>query len=148
MTRGAQPETLVERDWGDIWESLPEAPPLVPRGKTTQLTLRMPASTLGRLKAVARARSLAYHALARAWIADALRSAGPPMTALVRDERQSAQLNLKVEQELLDAFKRKASELQRPYHTLARQFIETAVEREEKELGIGVSSRPRLSHRT
>ena len=145
MTRGSSHETLIDRDWGDDWESLPEAPALVPRGKTSQLTLRIPPSTLARLKAVARARSLAYHALSRAWIADALRSAGPPVTSLVRDDRQSAQLNLKVEQELLDALKRRAGEMQRPYHALARQFIETAVEREEKELGIYASSRARPS---
>lgn len=145
MTRRTSPERLIETDWGDLWESLPEAPPLVLRAKTTQLTLRIPPSTLARIKAVAAARSLAYHALARAWIADALRSADAPLTPLVRDDRQSAQLNLKVEQEMLDALKRSASALQRPYHALARQFIEAAVEREEKELGIDVSSRPRPS---
>lgn len=145
MTRTTRPETLIDTDWGDVWESLPEAPPLVQRGKTTQLTLRIPPSTLGRLKAVARARSLAYHALARAWVADALRVDGPPTASLVRDDRQSAQLNLKVEQDLLDALKRKASDLQRPYHALARQVIEAALEREENELGIGASSRARPS---
>jgi len=145
MTRDARPETLIDRDWGDIWESLPEAPPLVPRPKTTQLTLRIPPSSVARLKAVARARSLPYHALARAWIVDRLRSPGAPIPWLVRDEPQSAQLNLKVEHELLDALKRRARELRRPYHTLARQFIEAALEREEKEVGIDASSRPRPS---
>lgn len=147
MTHDVRPETLIDKDWGDIWESLPEAPPLVPRPKTTQVTLRIPPSSVARLKAVARAKSLPYHALARAWIVEGLRSRGAPISAFVGDEPQSAQLNLKVEQELLDALKRKASELRRPYHALARQCIEAALEREEKELGITASSRPRPTMR-
>lgn len=147
MTRDPRPETIIDRDWGDIWESLPEAPPLVPRPKATQVTLRIPRSSVARLKAVARAKSLPYHALARAWIVDGLRSPSAPIPGLVHDEPQSAQLNLKFEQELLDALKRTASELRRPYHALARQFIEAALEREEKELGIRTSSRPRPTMR-
>lgn len=147
MTHDVRPETLIDKDWGEAWESLPEAPPLVPRPKTTQVTLRVPPSTIARLKAVARAKSLPYHALARAWILDGLRSPGAPILGLVRDESQSAQLNLKVEQELLDALKRRAGELRRPYHALARQYVEAALEREEKELGISASSRPRPTMR-
>jgi len=148
MTRNARPEILLDRDWGDIWESLPEAPPLVPRPKTTQVTLRVPPSSVARLKAVARSKSLPYHALARAWIVEGLRSSGAPIfSALVGDEPQSAQLNLKAEQELLDALKQRASELRRPYHALAREYIEAALEREEKELGISASSRPRPTMR-
>ncbi len=147
MTDDIRPETLIDKDWGDIWESLPEAPPLVPRPKTTQVTLRVPQSSIPRLKAVARAKSLPYHALARAWIVEGLRSPGAPISAFVGDEPQSAQLNLKVDQELLDVLKRKASELRRPYHALARQCIEAALEREEKELGITASSRPRPTMR-
>jgi predicted DNA binding CopG/RHH family protein len=147
VTRDDRPETLIDRDWGDIWDSLPEAPPLVPRPKTTQVTLRIPPSSVARMKAVARAKSLPYHALARAWIVDSLRSVGAPILGRVPDEPQSAQLNLKVEQELLDALKRRASELRRPYHALARQFIEAALEQEEKELGIDTSSRPRPTMR-
>jgi predicted DNA binding CopG/RHH family protein len=147
VTRHLRPERVIDRDWGDIWESLPEAPPLVPRPKTTQVTLRIPSSSVARLKAVARARSLPYHALARAWIVDGLRSPAAPISGLVRDEPQAAQLNLKFEQELLDALKRRASELRRPYHALARQFIEAALEREEKELGINASSRSRPTMR-
>lgn len=147
MTHDLRPETLIDNDWGDIWESLPEAPPLVPRPKTTQVTLRVPQSSLARLRAVARTKSLPYHALARAWIVDGLRSPGAPTLSLFSEEPQSAQLNLKVEQELLDVLKRKAGELRRPYHSLGRQYIETALEREERELGIGTSSRPRPSMR-
>jgi predicted DNA binding CopG/RHH family protein len=143
MTRDLRPEGLIDRDWGDVWESLPEAPPLVPRPKTTQVTLRIPRSSVARLKAVARATSLPYHALARAWMVDGLRSPTTAIPGLVRDEPQAAQLNLKLEQELLDALKQRASELRRPYHALARQFIEAALEREEKELGINPSARPR-----
>jgi predicted DNA binding CopG/RHH family protein len=143
VTRDLRHETLTDRDWGEVWETLPEAPPLVPRPMTTQVTLRIPQSSLARLKRVARARTLPYHALARAWIVDGIRSSSSPSPGLVGDEPQSAQLNLKFDQELLDALKSTAKELRRPYHALARQFIEAALEREEKELGIG----PRLAGR-
>lgn len=127
-------ETLLDTDWESTWDSLPEAPALVPRPKTSQLTLRLPERLVARLKAVSAAKSLAYHSLARAWIAEALRSATSPQAG--DDEPQSAQLNLKVDQDLLDSLKRRASELRRPYHALAREFIEGAVAREEGALGI------------
>lgn len=147
MTNDPRPESLIDTDWGDIWESLPEAPPLVPRPKTTQITLRVPPSLVSRLKAIARARSLPYHTLARAWIVDGLRSREGPISVLVNDEPQAAQLNLKVDQEQLDALKHRAGDLRRPYHTLARQYIQAALEREENELGVHASSRPRPSMR-
>lgn len=147
MTDDVRPETLIDKDWGDIWDSLPEAAPLVPRPKTTQVTLRVPQSSIARLKAVARTKSLPYHALARAWIVDGLRSPDAPTSPLFSEEPHSAQLNLKVDHELLDALKRKASDLRRPYHALARQCIEAALEREEKELGNAASSRPRPTMR-
>lgn len=138
MTYDEHRDSLLDTDWGDVWESLPEAPSLVPRSKTSQVTLRVPERLMARLKAIAAAKSLAYHSLARAWIAEGLRSATPPPQS-GDEEPQSAQLNLKVDQELLDALKHKASELRRPYHALARECIEVAVEREERALGIGSS---------
>lgn len=147
MTNNLRRESLVDTDWGDLWEKLPEAPPLVPRRKATQITLRVPPSTLSRLKVIARARSLPYHALARAWIVDALRSADTPISTLTTDEPQAAQLNLKVDQDQLDALKQRARDLGRPYHALGRQYVEAAMEREEKELGIDASSHPRPSMR-
>lgn len=145
MKHDPRPESLTETDWGDIWENLPEAPPLVPRSKTAQITLRVPPSSISRLRAIARIRALPYHALARAWIVDGLRSPEAPIALLVGDERQAAQLNLKMDQEQLDALKQRASDLRHPYHALGRQYIEAALEREEKELGISASSRPRPS---
>lgn len=129
-------ESLLETDWTDLWESLPDAPPLVPRPKTSQVTLRLPESLVARLKVVAAAKSLPYHALARAWIAEGLRSSTSPTPQPGGEEPQSVQLNLKVDQDLLDELKRRASELRRPYHGLARECIEVAVEREEGALGI------------
>src|SRR5208282_3132846 len=66
-------DTLLDRDWSEAWESLPEAPDLVPRGKTAQITLRLPTTMLARIKRVAAIRSLPYHALSRSWIVDGLR---------------------------------------------------------------------------
>jgi hypothetical protein len=147
VTHDVRLKGLIDKDWGDIWESLPDAPPLVPRPKTTQVTLRVPRSSIARLKAVAQTKSLPYHALARAWIVDGLRSSDAPASPLSSEEPQAAQLNLKVDQELLDDLKRKASELRRPYHALGRQYIDAALEREETELGISTSSRPLPSMR-
>jgi predicted DNA binding CopG/RHH family protein len=147
MTDDPRPESLTDTDWGDIWENLPEAPPLVPRPKTTQITLRVPPSAISRLRAIARIQALPYHALARAWIVDGLRSPEAPMASLAGDEPQSAQLNLKMDQEQLDALKQRARNLRQPYHALGRRYVEAALEREEKELGITASSRPRPSMR-
>jgi predicted DNA binding CopG/RHH family protein len=140
-------DTLLETDWADLWESLPDAPPLVPRPKTSQVTLRVPAQLIVRLKAIAAAKSLPYHSLARSYVAEALMADRPPAVGPEDDEPHSAQLNLKLDQNLLDDLKRKAGELRRPYHALARECIEDAVEREEKALGVGraTSGRPAMS---
>ena len=129
-------DSLLDTDWADVWESLPDAPSLVSRPKTSQVTLRVPERLIARLKAVAAAKSLPYHSLARAWITESLRSPTAPAPQSVGEEPQSVQLNLKLDQELLDALKRRASELRRPYHGLAREYLEVAVEREEGALGI------------
>ena len=71
---------------------------------------------------------------------DGLRSPVSPITEASTDEPQSVQLNLKMDQGQLDAFKARARDLRRPYHALGRQYIEAAFEREERELGIATSS--------
>jgi predicted DNA binding CopG/RHH family protein len=135
-------DALLDADWSNAWDTLPEAPALVRRPKTAQITLRLPSSLLTRMKAVAAARSLPYHALARSWLLDGLRGAedGREPAASVPDgEAQGEQLNIKLDQDLLDQFKTRASELRRPYHRLAREWIEAAVGREEETLGLSPS---------
>jgi predicted DNA binding CopG/RHH family protein/uncharacterized protein YwgA len=135
-------DALLDADWSSAWDTLPEAPELVPRTKTAQITLRVPSRLLARIKAVAAARSLPYHALARSWLLDGLRGAenGRREPASVLDgEAQEEQLNIKLDQELLDQFKTRASELRRAYHRLAREWIEAAVAREEEALGLSPS---------
>jgi predicted DNA binding CopG/RHH family protein/uncharacterized protein YwgA len=127
---------ILERDWGDVWETLPGAPPLIPRPKTAQLTLRIPTQLLARIKAVAAARSLPYHALSRAWIIEALRSSAPPINSALAEEPQVEQLNIKLDSDTLDGLKDRADQVRRPYHRLAREWIEAALTREEKSLGI------------
>jgi predicted DNA binding CopG/RHH family protein len=129
-------DALLDRDWGDAWESLPEAPPLIPRLKTAQITLRLPTRLLARIKAVAAAKSLPYHALARAWIVEALRSSASAINGGTADEPQAEQLNIKLDNDTLDDLKDRADELRRPYHRLAREWIEAALTREEESLGI------------
>lgn len=135
MIRDRQ-DALLDRDWADAWESLPEAPALVPRPKTAQITLRIPTRLLARIKAVAAAKSLPYHALARAWIIEALFISSPPVNSALADEPQAEQLNIKLDNDTLDDLKERADELRRPYHRLAREWIEAALIREEESLGI------------
>src|SRR6266851_2155658 len=135
MTRDRR-DAILDQDWSAAWETLPEAPPLVPRPKTAQVTLRIPTRLLARIKAVAAAKSLPYHALARAWIIDALRTSSPPVNSARVDEPQAEQMNIKLDNESLDNLKSRADELRRPYHRLAREWIEAALTREEESLGI------------
>ena len=128
-------EKLLETDYSQSWESLPKAPALVARPKSAQVTLRLPAGCLASIKAVGAARSLPYHALTRSWITDALRESSEPRCPDA-GEAQSEQLNLKIDQATLDQLKHRAHELRRPYHQLAREYIQTALNAEEVRLGV------------
>lgn len=131
-------DDLLEQDWSAIWESLPEAPELVGRPKVAQITLRVPAGLIPRIKKVAAIRTLPYHSLARSWILAGLRESTPPESAL--DEPQEEQLNIKLDQNTLDKIKARASELRRPYHRLARDWIESSLAAEETSLGLDPSA--------
>ncbi len=135
-------DALLDTDWSSAWHSLPEAPDLVPRRKTAQITLRLPARLLARIKTVAAGRSLPYHTLTRSWLLDGLRrgEAGLEVASVREEETQGEQLNIKLDHEVLDELKARASELRRPYHRLAREWIESAVVREEETLGIKATS--------
>ncbi len=128
-------DELLDHDWSESWDSLPEAPALVPGPKSAQITLRMPRSLVERVKRVAAARSLPYHALARSWIAEALRH--PQTTDLVEyeSEPQSEQLNIKLDRAVLDRLKERAHERGVPYHRLARIWIEAETTLAEQALG-------------
>lgn len=138
MTDSRQ-EELLKHDWGEVWDSLEPAPPLIPRGKTAQITMRLPAGLRDRIKRVARARGLPYHALVRSWIVEGLRS-GDVGSVPDAGEPQVEQLNIKLEVELLDDLKCAAAAKAQPYHRLARQWVQFALDKEERQLGLG--SRP------
>ncbi|HTW07908.1 MAG TPA: CopG family antitoxin [Acidimicrobiales bacterium] len=129
-------ESLLDHDWSTEWESLPEAPAVVPRRKSAQVTLRLPASLLRRVKQVAAARSLPYHAMVRSWITTELRKPMWTRGSANLDEPLTEQLNLKFDQDVLDELKARANELRRPYHRLAREWVEASVALEEARLGI------------
>jgi predicted DNA binding CopG/RHH family protein/uncharacterized protein YwgA len=129
-------EDLLDRDWSATWDSLPEAPELVPRSKTAQITLRLPTSLLARIKRVAHARSLPYHALARSWLVDALRQPVVPGHIAVETEPHMEQLNIKLDQAILDDLKKRGHELGQPYHRIAREWIEWETKQAEQALGI------------
>jgi hypothetical protein len=89
-------DALLERDWSEAWDTLPEGPEIVPRPKTAQITLRVPLSLLARIKRVAAARTLPYHALARSWIIDGIRRTDMSQEQELDIEPQTVQLNLKL----------------------------------------------------
>jgi predicted DNA binding CopG/RHH family protein/uncharacterized protein YwgA len=136
-------DALLDRDWSDAWATLPEAPDLVPRGKSAQITLRLPTTMLARVKRVASARALPYHTLVRSWIVEGLRSSVVPQVEEPDLEAQTAQLNIKLNQAILDALKARAHELHQPYHRLARELVEWETEQAEKALDLD----PTPSHR-
>jgi predicted DNA binding CopG/RHH family protein len=138
-------DSLVERDWGDVWDSLSDAPEWAPRAKTAQITLRLPGSVLARIKQVAAKRALPYHALARSWIADGLRESELPSAVTPSDEPLAEQLNIKLDHALLKDLKARAHEQRYPYHRLAREWIESALVQEEGDLGIDQAAAKRPS---
>jgi uncharacterized protein YwgA len=146
VTESTKHDALLAEDWGESWDELPDAPPLVyARPKTAQITLRVPKQMISTLKTVAAAKSLPYHGLARSWILEGLRSGEVPSVAAQLDDaeapRSSEQLNLKVEPEMLDELKQFSHDTRRPYHQLARQWVEAGIAREDAV----PSTRPRLS---
>lgn len=129
-------DDLLDQDWSSAWETLPAGPALVARPKTAQVTLRVPPSLLSRIRRVAGARSLPYHALARSWIVKGLRESAAPEVGTALEEPQTEQLNIKLDQDVLDKLKARADQLHRPYHRLARDWIEATLSREEDSLGL------------
>jgi predicted DNA binding CopG/RHH family protein/uncharacterized protein YwgA len=129
-------DALLARDWSDVWETLPAAPNVVPRGTATQITLRLPALVLARVKRVAATRALPYHTLVRSWLVEGLRTGGVLQVEDPVLEAQTAQLNIKLDQTILDALKARAHELHRPYHRLARELVESETEKAEAALGL------------
>ncbi len=146
MADSTKHDGLLAEDWGDSWDDLPEGPPLVyARPKTAQITLRVPKRLISTLKTVAASKSLPYHGLARSWILEGLRSGEVPSAAAQLDDaeapRSSEQLNLKVEPQMLGELKQFSHETRRPYHQLARQWVEAGLAREDAVASI----RPRPS---
>lgn len=133
---GTRWDELIEEEWSESWDSLPEAPAVVPRAKTAQITLRMPPSLIARIKRVAGARSLPYHALARSWIVDALRREPPEDLVADISEPHMEQLNIKLDQSVLDGLKQRGHELGIPYHRLARRWIAAETRIAEQALGV------------
>jgi hypothetical protein len=137
-------ESLIDSDWGDEWENLPAAPALVPaEHKSAQLTLRVPATTVISLKEVANRRALAYHALARSWIADGLRARRMPTASEVAADSGApadVQLNLKLSPRLLGELKAFSHEVRQPYHRLARLWLRRGLRHELESMAASTSS--------
>ena len=145
MTDQDRLDKFLDRDWGEAWERLPAAPPLATaEPKSAQVTLRVPAEMVTALKEVAHRKGLPYHALARSWIAEGLRERHIPSgSEEVADlgAPGETQLNLKLTPALLDEVKRFSDEIRRPYHRLARLWLDAGLRRELAALTPSPSSR-------
>jgi len=120
----------------------------VAQPKSAQVTLRVPAELVTALRDVAHRKALPYHALARSWIAEGLRDRNVPTGS---DEVAAlgapgdAQLNIKLTPELLDDLKKYSHETRRPYHRLARLWLEAGLRQELAAMASSPSSlRPSL----
>ncbi len=131
MTDENRFQEILDRDWGDAWNSLPSAPPLVlAQPKSAQMTLRVPAELVTALKEPAQRKALPYPGLARSLIADGLRERRIPSAAEeVADlgAPGETQLNLKMTPALLAEVKGFSDEIRIPYHRLARLWIVTGL---------------------
>jgi predicted DNA binding CopG/RHH family protein len=127
-------EELLDQDWSEVWEDLPRAPSLiVAQPKSAQVTLRVPANLIAALRDVAHRKALPYHALARSWIAEGLQDRRLPTgtdEAIAIGAPGDVQLNIKLSPELLDELKRFSHETRRPYHRLARLWLDENLGRE------------------
>ena len=138
MTTTDRDRDLLGRDWGSAWDDLPDAPELVARPKTAQITLRLPAALVADAKRIGAARHTPYHVLVRGWMLDDGADASPAAEA----GPNAVQLNVKLTREQLDEIKAAAHLLRRPYHRLARDRIQAAVARERSALGAPQARRP------
>ena len=129
-------EDLLERDWSESWAMLPEAPAVVPREKTAQITLRIPLRLLARIKRVAGTRALPYHTLVRSWLYEALSNSTALCRASQEADGRMAQLNIKLDHAALDEIKKRGYELGQPYHRIAREWIERKTFESETTFGL------------
>lgn len=134
MTDEDRIEELLNCDWGDAWDALSPAPPLIlSQQKSAQITLRLPSEMIVALKEVARLKALPYHALARSWIAEGLHERRMPSSAPRAPGPRApgdTQLNIKMTPALLTEVKSLSDEIRIPYHRLARTWIEIGLRRE------------------
>lgn len=125
-------ESLLEKDWGELWDSLERTDPVAPANrKTSQVTLRLAPATVAGLRRIAREKGLAYHALARSFLLEGLRNGAiPPHEYDLKDQLAPAtdQLNIKIDPADLESLKRFSHEAKQPYHRLARHWIVAALE--------------------
>jgi hypothetical protein len=127
-------EDITSKDWGDAWDSLPEAPDLLPRRKESQITLRISTSLFLRIKRVAKNQAIPYHVLIRSWLTDAIRQGAISNVQNPEPGPYLEQLNVKMDQSTLDRLKKLSGDLRIPYHRLAREWIEGQVAMAESRL--------------
>jgi predicted DNA binding CopG/RHH family protein len=147
VTEADSKDALLSRNWSAEWERLP--PVTLPGSRATeagQITLRLAASALAALRTLAKRKTLPYHALARSWIVESLsRETLPSIDLDLTDVglAADAQLNIKIDNDVLLTLKRFAHGHRLPYHRLARLWIYEGLRSERAWAGIDGSARPR-----
>ena len=136
---------MLNKDWSAEWERLPVVKlPGSGAAEAGQITLRLAASALAALKTLAKRKTVPYHALARSWIVGPLSRETLPSADL--DLRgvglaADAQLNIKIDNEVLLTLKRFAHGHHLPYHRLARLWIYEGLRSERAWAGIPRAAR-------
>jgi len=127
LTKSDRSEALLNRDWSAEWDRLPAV--RLPGSRAAeggQITIRLSAGALAALKTLARKKTLPYHALARSWIVGSLSRGTLPSVDLDLTDvglAADAQLNIKIDNDVLLTLKRFAYGRHLPYHRLARLWI-------------------------
>jgi predicted DNA binding CopG/RHH family protein len=140
VTKSDGNDALLNRDWSAEWERLPAVKlPGSRAAEAGQITIRLAASALGALKSLAKRKTLPYHALARSWIVGSLSRKTLPSVDLDLTDvglAADAQLNIKVDYEVLLTLKRFAHGHHLPYHRLARLWIYEGLRSEQAWVGL------------
>jgi predicted DNA binding CopG/RHH family protein len=127
VSKSDSSDALLNRDWSAEWERLPAVKlPGSRAAEAGQITIRLAASAVAALKILAKRKTLPYHALARSWIVGSLsRGTLPSIDMDLTDLglAADAQLNIKIDNDLLLTLKRFAHGKHLPYHRLARLWI-------------------------
>ena len=131
---------MLKRDWSAEWERLPAVKlPGSRAAEGGQIAIRLAGGAMAALRILAKRKTLPYHALARSWIIGALSRGTLPSVDLDLIDvglAADAQLNIKIDNDVLLTLKRFAYGRHLPYHRLARLWIYEGLRSEQAWSGL------------